>query len=175
MRLTFAAILIILLFTTLALAQRTETQCIGQDVCLRVLSQRWLTKEDLKHQDPLAAQSVGVHLRFENNSDVYVYYLTRLNSVTPVGYRLSRKVDDKRWDFLPRRSEYEFAGEGFEYLELPPKSSVAYELNDWSNPTAAGYDEEHAFSIFVKLGGGNVNDARIELITAPFRPLRKAP
>jgi hypothetical protein len=147
--------------------------CVQQNVCLKVVSQRWLTDVDLQRLDPLAGVSIGVRLKLVNKSASAVYYKTYFESSTPAGHRFFKKSGETEWTVLPRRSKEEFAGEGFQYSRLAPQSEVEYELSDWSNPTPEGHEEEHAFSVFIRLGDRADNNDPIELATKPFVPLNR--
>lgn len=136
------------------------------------LSQRWLTKDELKQFKDVHGLSIAVRMRFSNQGKDPVYYLARsAGSVIPEGYRSFRKVGDPNWQYLPQSRGREgapgseFTGVAYTWLQLPAGASIEFETFDWSKS-----DEEHALSAFVKK---DMDSKPVEVISDIFRPLLK--
>lgn len=133
------------------------------------LSQRRLTKDELKQFDDVFGLALAVRMRLSNEGKNPVYYLADSNgSIRPHGYQVFRKLGASTWEFLPpsRGREgapgSEFTGGGYTYLILPPNAAVEFEMLDWSNP-----EQEHAFTTFIKVDA----DAKpMEITSDTFRP-----
>jgi hypothetical protein len=133
------------------------------------LSQRRLTKDELKQFDDVFGLALAVRMRLSNEGKSPVYYLADSNgSIHPHGYQFFRKLGATTWEFLPpsRGREgvagSEFTGRGYTYLMLPPNSAVEFEMFDWNNP-----NQEHAFSTFIKV---SAEAKPVELTSDSFRP-----
>lgn len=133
------------------------------------LSQRWLTKDELKQFDDVIGLTHAVRMRLSNEGKNPVYYLADSNgSIRPHGYQFFRKLGTSTWEFLPpsRGREgvpgSEFSGSGYTYLMLPPNAAVEFEMFDWSNP-----NQEHAFTTFLKV---DVDAKPVEITSDSFRP-----
>ena len=156
-----------------------ESGCIREKICLEVVSQRFMTETDIKRINSLSLRRSVVRLRLINGSSNEVVYLTGLDSVEPRGFKLSKAKNDDELNFLPEAKERTEAslkshfGGSLRYLRLSPNSALDFDVPDWGNPRHDGEDEEHAFSIFIKLGGVDGSDAPIELISEIFKPLKK--
>jgi len=174
---TIALFLFVTVFGFTVSAQ-AENGCIKGRVCLKIISQRWLTEAELARGSALSLQSIAVRLRLSNEGNDEIVYLTGLNSIEPFGYRLFRNIGGTEWEFSPKtkqRSESLFMQSGTgasNYLRLKPNSVLEFDLSDWSQRQDKP-DEEHAFSIFIKMGGKNGSDLPVELISDTFRPLRE--
>gem|GEM_PF-3338150 len=162
----------------------SQTNCVKEKICLKVISQRWLTDPERKRLAPLSGASIAVRLRLSNESNDEIVYLAGFDSTQPYGYRLFRAIGERAWDALPRttqRTEPLYvanSGGKYSYIRLKPNSTLEYEIADSANPSRAtesskgGYDEEHAFSVFIRLAGPQGSDSPIELVTEPFIPLK---
>jgi hypothetical protein len=167
----------LVLVTFLVTANRAQSACSKEKVCLSVVSQRLMTQEELSTLSPGLRKSL-VRLRLSNSSRNEIQFLTWQDSVTPVGYRLLKKVSASEFGPLSKteRSPQNLKlslGANFRYLRLPPNGAVEFDLPDWGNPTKDEEFPEHAFSIFVKAGGGQGNDGIVELVSETFKPLRE--
>ena len=153
-----------------------QSGCLAERLCLKVVSQRWLTKTDLAAHDPMSSQRIAVRLRLSNETGHEIMYLTGLNSIAPLGYRYSRKVGEPQWTFLPKtkdRSERLFRLSGisgnYVYLRLPANSGVEFEIPDWASSREKL--EEHAFSVFIKFDDNENTIVSVELTSEIFYPL----
>ena len=133
------------------------------------LSQRRLTKDELKQFDDVFGLALAVRMRLSNEGKNPVYYLADSNgSIRPHGYQFFRKLGASTWEFLPpsRGREgvpgSEFTGRGYTYLMLPPNTAVEFEMFDWNNP-----NQEHAFTTFIKV---DVDAKPVEITSDTFRP-----
>jgi hypothetical protein len=135
-----------------------------------VVSQRWLTRDELKQFDDEFGLAIAVRMRLSNESAAPFYYLADGNgSIHPQGYEFFRKVGEIKWDYLPPTRGREGApgtepvSNQYKYLILPAGAAIEFEIFDWNRPV-----QEHAFSTFVKL---DVNSRPIEIVSDTFRPL----
>lgn len=173
---TFAAAAILLASHTAILA---EPGCM-QEVCLKVVHQRAMTDSDIKRITLLSLRRSIIRFRLSNKSDHDITYLTWLDSVEPVGFRLSRSGTGGDFSSLPKadkRTESTLKsgrGETFRYLKLSPNSILEFELPDWGNPNHDTEHTEHAFSTFIKAGSDDTQGAPVELFSELFKPLRSA-
>lgn len=171
-----ALLLVVLLVFPFAVPAKTSAQprklaVATNEVRYVYLSQRWLTPKELKRFKDVSGLVLATRLRISNESDWYVTYLARSSgSVLPVGYHYFRTVGVKEWQSLPpargRREGVpgpEFRGDGYRWLELPPGSSLEFEIYTWS-----GESEEHFFSAFVKTDS---DQEPIEVRSDIFKPL----
>ena len=177
-------ILLVLSLITQTPAVNSQTNCVKEKICLKVISQRWLTDSERKRLAPLSGASIAVRLRLSNESNDEILYLAGFDSTQPYGYRLFRAIGDQAWDSLPRTTQrteplYVANSRGrYSYIRLKPNSTLEYEVPDSANPSSAterskgGYDEEHAFGVFIKLAGPQGSDTPIELVSEPFIPLK---
>ncbi len=136
-----------------------------------VMSQRWLTTEELSQFDDVKDIVLGVRLRLTNRGKDHILYLATSGTIVPTGYHLFRAVGASEWKSTsasrgregPPGSE--FTGTLYSWLELPPGASIEVDAHDWSKP-----GEEHAFSTLVK---SDPTAKPIEIISDSFRPLVK--
>jgi hypothetical protein len=131
------------------------------------------------------APSLAIRLRLSNESDKEIEYITGFDAADLVGYRLYRRVGEREWKFLPKTG----ARNESLLLRMLVVTTPISDLNpaqSWSTTLLIraipleemktieeGYDEEHAFSIFVKLGSTEERDAPIELVSEAFVPLKR--
>ena len=139
------------------------------NVRYRFLSQRWLTKDELKQFDDVFGLALAVRMRLSNEGKNPVYYLAiRNDSIRPHGYQFFRERGASTWESVqPTRGREgvpgsEFTGSMFTYLMLPPHAAVEFEMFDWSNP-----NQEHAFTTFIKV---DVDAKPVEITSDTFRP-----
>ena len=115
-----------------------------------VLSQRWLSKDELSQFKDVHGLTLAVRMRLSNESTSPVFYLAG-TSVIPQGYKLFRKVGETSWQYLPKSRGREgppgseFSGVAYTWLELPAGAAIEFEVYDWS-----AKDEEHALSAFIR-------------------------
>jgi len=154
-------------------ASRTHTteskEMSPPNIRFTFLSQRPLTKDELKQFDDVFGLAIAVRMRLSNEGKNPVYYLADSNgSIRPHGYQFFRKPGASIWEFLPpsRGREgvpgSEFTGSGYTYLMLPPNAAIEFEMFDWSNP-----NQEHAFTTFIKI---DVDAKPVEITSNAFRP-----
>ena len=177
--------LLVLSLITQSPTVSSQTNCVKEKICLKVISQRWLTDQERKRLAPVSGASIAVRLRLSNESNDEILYLAGFDSAQPYGYRLFRIIGAETWDSLPRTTErteplyVANSGGKYAYIRLKPNSILEYEVADSANPSSAterskgGYDEEHAFSVFIKLAGPQGSDTPIELVTEQFIPLKR--
>jgi hypothetical protein len=142
----------------------------GKLVRYAVVSQRWLTTEELKQFDDVFGNAIAVRMRLINESRAPVYYLADgRGSIQPQGYEFFRKVGETKWNYSPPTRGREGApgaevpSNQYAYLILPAGAAIEFEIFDW---TRSG--EEHAFSTFVKF---DANTGPIEIVSDTFLPL----
>jgi len=145
----------------------------GKLVRYAVVSQRWLTKDELRQFDDEFGLAIAVRMRLSNESRAPVYYLAdgneSIGSIRPQGYEFFRQVGETKWDYSPPTRGREGApgaqlpNNQYRYLILPAGAAIEFEIFDW---TRTG--QEHAFSTFVKF---EVNGRPIEILSDTFRPL----
>lgn len=140
-----------------------------------VVSQRWLTTDELKQFDDEFGFAIAVRMRLSNESRAPVHYLAdgneSIGSIRPQGYEFFRQVGETKWNYSPPTRGREGApgsqlpSNQYKYLILPPGASIEFEIFDWTRS-----EQEHAFSTFVKF---DVNARPIEIVSDTFRPLAK--
>jgi hypothetical protein len=135
-----------------------------------VVSQRWLTTDELKQFDDEFGLAIAVRIRLSNESRAPVYYLADGNgSIQPQGYEFFRNVGETKWDYSPPTRGragspgMEPVSRQYTYLILPPGAAIEVEVFDWSRS-----GQEHAFSTFVRF---DVKGMPIEIVSDTFRPL----
>jgi hypothetical protein len=144
----------------------------GSLVRYAVVSQRWLTKDELSQFDDEFGLAIAVRMRLRNESRAPLYYLADGNgSIQPRGYECFRKNGTTKWEYSPPIRGREGAPDSdppssqYKYLILPPGASIEFEVFDWSSS-----DEEHAFITFVKF---DIKTKPIEIVSDTLRPLSK--
>lgn len=80
--------------------QQKESKFPG--VHYTVISQRWLTKEELQAFEDVKGFEVGVRVRLSNDSSHYVQYLAPDYSIAPMGYHWYRQIGSDHWRHLPQ-------------------------------------------------------------------------
>lgn len=118
-----------------------------------VVSQRWLTHEELSKFEDAKGYQIAIRLRLSNESDHSVEYLASSSDLSSLGYRWERKTDKKDWEFTPPSRGRdgtpgsEFTGIGYTWRVLPAHSAVETE-----NLSYTAKDEVFAFSTFIRKG-----------------------
>jgi len=134
-----------------------------------VVSQRWLTKEEIQKFEDAIGYKIAIKVRLTNDSDENIEYLSSSIHSRPLGYRWERKIGAKDWYFTPPSRGrdgvpgIEFTGIGYAWRVLPPHSSVEGEVLSYTSK-----DEEFAFSTFVR---NNPEDSMCEIVSDVIRPL----
>ena len=140
-----------------------------------VISQRWLTEDELRQFDDEFGLAIAVRVRLSNESRAPVYYLADANesigSIRPQGYEFFRNVGETKWEYSPPIRGRDGApgsqspSNQYKYLMLPPGAAIEFEVFDWSRS-----GQEHAFSTFVKF---DLKAPPVEIVSDVFRPLTK--
>ena len=168
--------LIPLAISVSALYAQAQTACEGTRVCLTVVSQQKLSRQESSRLSP-STRTTSVRLRLFNGSANEIAYLAGIRSIEPDGFRLTRGASGEVWRALPEaafRSVGVLAGPGNRppvYLRLAAKTAIEFDEPDWGNPVRDTETTEHAFSIFIQVGGPSGTDRPIELISESFHPL----
>lgn len=121
-----------------------------------VISQRWLTQEEISKFEDVKGYKIAIRVRLANDSPSDVEYLASSFDIRPLGYRWERKRGKKEWEFTPpsRGREglpgSEFTGIGYTWRILPARSAVESEILSYT-----ARDEEFAFSTFIRKGSEN--------------------
>jgi hypothetical protein len=153
--------------------KKTQAQRAG-DIRLEVLSVReYTTVEKEKFVDSIGS-SLAVRLRFSNDSNSHISFISPVVVLQPVGYRLYRAVGESEWRYRSATRNRD-GGPGTEFsdnpsyrwLVLAPRSAVEFEVDDFTTQT-----EEHAFSIlFTYFDERPIR----EVVSNPYRPLPASP
>lgn len=181
--------LIFILLSSIAAFSQTNNPKI--DVSLSVISQRWMTADDLEPKkssqvntpeldnavdflggyDDVVVVGEGddlmVRFRLTNNEAKTIYYLVEGYDSLLTGYLLFRKKGTKQWNATSPAYGRETAltGGAYKWLPLLPGKSVEVEFSDLSTR-----EDEHAISIFVNKQPTQKN--RIEVISDVYYPMQ---
>ena len=171
-----APAILLLLFCPAASSQTGNERSYANSyrgVTLSVLSQRWIPRNEVPYigDDVIDFSDMIVRFRLENRGRENIYYLAdnALSSIEPVGFQLFRQRREAEWQgtYSPARGrEGIFTGDGVHWLLLPPGSAIEFERRDSSIKRG-----EHATSVYLNTEAEHNN--RVELISNPYRPLRR--
>ena len=106
-------------------------------------------------------------MRFSNRTEQKILYLASSNgSIIPECYEAFRAVWEKQWKYFPgyARASSDFRNSEYAWLELPARAVIEFEIEDYRDRS-----EEHAFSIFIKLGP---DKKPVELMSNVIRPVK---
>ena len=178
MKLTkFSFIILVLFSCTTIFAQTEKKNDNGNNfngVTISYLSQRCLPPDKVPYISPsgdfIDSSDMIVRFRIENNGKQDIYYLAAsvFNSISPVGYRLSRKSKAEEWGgiySLGRGRERDYTGSSYHWVSLPPTMAVEFESTDLSSE-----EGEHATSVFFNTEAQHKN--RVEVISNTFVPVQ---
>jgi hypothetical protein len=134
-----------------------------------VISQRWLTKEELRKFEDVIGYRIAIKLRLSNDSDKSIEYLASSLDNEPRGYSLHSKIGTEAWEYIPHsrgrtgNPGTEFTGIGYTWRVLQPHSSVEGEILSYT-----AKDQEFAFSTFIQK---NSESEMREVVSDTIRPL----
>lgn len=142
-------------------------------VRVMVTSQRWLTDQEVKelqdaYDDVVWNPPVGkIRVRFVNEGERDILFLTAVVALDPLGYYLHRAPGAVEWKAnSPSRGREgppcsEFNGGSYMWLRLSPCMAI-----EWEDIPIGEPEEEHARSVCVKsVRGGKP----VEIISEPYK------
>ncbi len=143
-----------------------ERQADKKVIQYTVVSQRWLSYEELSKFEDVKGYKIAIRVRLSNETDRDIEYLASSLDIRPLGYSWTRKIGKKDWEYTPSRNlppSSMFTGIGYTWRVLPSHSAIETEILSYT-----AKDEEFAFSTLIRK---DLQSQMQEVVSNVIRPL----